>query len=82
MLKKHRGQAGYKCGLCEIVLCKNCAKSEFFGNKKRNVHKHFLDLTFRQSWICDVCRKTYHKKASFYCELCDFHACDKCYIQY
>ena len=81
-LKNIGGQTGYKCGLCEIVLCKNCAKSVFFGNKKRNVHEHFLDLTFRQNWICDICRKPYDKKASYYCELCDFDACDKCYIQY
>ena len=81
-LENIRGQAGYKCGQCEVVLCTKCAKRIFYGNKRKAVHKHYLALTFRRSWICDLCRKTYDDKASFYCESCDFDACDKCYIQY
>ena len=74
------GQSGYKCDSCELSLCLNCANRIFYGNKKANVHSHPLALKSRQSWKCDLCKKSFRGKASFYCKQCDFDACDICYL--
>jgi len=74
------GQAGYKCGNCQLVLCLNCSNKVFYGNKNKSIHQHDLSLKVRNSWKCNICRKVYKGKASFYCKKCDFDACDKCYI--
>ena len=76
------GQKGYTCGQCKVVLCLNCYKRVINGKKQKAIHKHLLLLTFRNSWICDICKKTYNNKASFCCIPCDFDACDECYIKY
>ena len=76
------GQAGYKCGDCPIILCLNCANRIFYGNKKKSAHpQHELALKSRNSWKCDLCKKMYKGTASFYCNKCDFDACDKCYLE-
>ena len=81
-LKIMESEPGFICGQCNIVLCLNCSNRVFYGNKQKDVHKHKLLLTFRKHWICDICRKSYEDKASFYCQPCDFDACDKCFIKY
>jgi hypothetical protein len=75
-----RGQQGYKCNSCNIVLCLNCANRVFYGNKKKSAHYHPLALRLRESWKCDICQIIYRGRASFYCKQCDFDACDKCYL--
>ena len=79
-LNKIGGQAGYKCGNCDLVLCLNCSGRIFYGNKKKSAHPHELALKSRNSWKCDLCKKNYKGTASFYCKKCDFDACDKCYL--
>ena len=74
-------QDGYKCGNCPMVLCMNCANRIFYGNKKKTCHNHDLLLKNRNSWKCNLCKKMYKGKASFYCKQCDFYACDKCYLE-
>ena len=33
-------------------------------------------------WICNCCEKNYcRKEARYYCSLCDFNMCDKCYSE-
>ena len=71
---------GYKCKECPIVLCLNCAQKIFFENKNKQIHQHDLLLTDRNSWTCNVCKNSYGDNASFYCQQCDFDACDKCYL--
>ena len=75
------GQAGYKCPSCPVVLCLNCSNRIFYGNKKKTCHKHDLALKNRNTWRCNLCKKNYRGNASFYCQQCDFDACDKCYLQ-
>ena len=75
------GQAGYKCGDCPLLLCLKCANRIFYGNKKKSAHAHDLALKNRNNWKCDLCKKMYKGKASFYCKQCDFDACDKCYLE-
>ena len=76
------GLAGYRCGACDIVLCFNCACRIFFGNKQVNCHpQHPLALTSRNTgWKCDICKNHFKGGASFYCRMCDFDACDLCYL--
>ena len=80
-LQNIRGQAGYKCGNCPLVICLNCSNRIFYGNKKKSIHQHDLALKNRNSWKCDLCKKIYRGQASFYCKQCDFDVCDKCYLQ-
>ena len=76
------GQAGYKCGECGVTLCFNCSNRIFYGNKQKGAHpQHPLALTSRKSnWRCDICKNKFFGGASFYCKLCDFDACDRCYL--
>ena len=76
------GQAGYRCDGCDVILCFNCSNRVFYGNKHKNCHpQHPLSLTSRKGgWKCDLCKTHFKMGASFYCKLCDFDACDKCYI--
>ena len=75
------GLAGYRCDGCDIILCFNCALRIFFGIKKVNAHQHPLTLTNREKgWKCDICMKHFKGGASFRCNLCDFDACDLCYL--
>ncbi len=76
------GMAGYRCDGCDIILCYNCALRIFFGIKKVNAHpQHPLTLTTREKgWKCDVCNTRFKGGASFRCNLCDFDACDLCYL--
>ena len=79
-LKNINNQAGYKCGNCPITLCLNCANRIIYG-KKKTIHNHYLTLKNRNSWKCDLCKKMYKGKASFYCKFCDLDACDRCYFE-
>lgn len=76
------GLAGYRCDGCDIILCFNCALRIFFGIKKVNAHpQHPLTLTNREKgWKCDICNSRFKGGASFRCNLCDFDACDLCYL--
>ena len=74
-------KGGYKCGDCPIILCIDCSQKIFYGNKKKQIHEHELMLKDRNSWHCNLCNKNYMDNASFYCEKCDFDACDKCFIE-
>ena len=76
------GLAGYRCDGCDIILCFNCALRIFFGIKKVNAHpQHPLTLTNREKgWKCDICNNRFKGGASFRCNLCDFDACDLCYL--
>ena len=75
------GLAGYRCDGCDIILCFNCALRIFFGIKKVGAHQHPLTLTNREKgWKCDICNNHYNGGASFRCNLCDFDACDICYL--
>ena len=76
------GQVGYRCGGCDILLCFNCSNRVFYGNKHKNCHpQHPLALTSRTGgWKCDLCKRHFKLGASFYCRLCDFDACDMCYL--
>ena len=74
------GQPGYNCGSCKILLCLQCADKIFYGQKKTTIHPHLLALKDRNSWKCDLCKKTYKSVASFYCKQCDFDVCSSCYI--
>ena len=76
------GQPGYNCGSCKILLCLQCADKIFYGQKKTTIHPHLLALKDRNSWKCDLCKKTYKSVASFYCKQCDFDVCSACYISY
>ena len=76
------GQPGYNCGNCKILLCLQCADKIFYGQKKITIHPHLLALKDRNSWKCDLCKKTYKSVASFYFKQCDFDVCSACYISY
>ena len=54
----------------------------FYGEKRKGFHPHPLMLRVRQSWKCDVCQRTFADKCSFFCQQCDFDACDQCYLAY
>ena len=80
-MKNIGGQAGYKCDNCPLVLCFNCSNKIFYGKKKKTAHKHDLALKNRNSWKCNLCKKIYKGNASFFCQQCDFDACEKCYLE-
>ena len=48
---------------------------------KVSKHKHPLAamITARGGWSCDICKKYGGQNMSYYCSLCDFDCCDKCY---
>lgn len=41
-------------------------------------HPHTLVSTYRNSWRCDICKKSYRDTNSFYCNQCDFDLCKNC----
>ena len=63
-----RGQSGYKCPSCPLVLCLDCSNKILNGNKKKECHIHKLALEYCNSFKCDLCKKKYKKRASFYCK--------------
>jgi hypothetical protein len=73
---------GYRCDSCGLTLDMGCAEKIFYGNKRKDFHPHPLALRIRPSWICDICKRTFSNKCSFYCKSCDFDACDQCYLQF
>ncbi len=57
----------------------------FTWQKKASPHIHSLPLIRRvnnKSWTCDNCNQTYknESKLLFYCSLCDYSLCSKCYM--
>ena len=59
--------------------------NSFTWQKKTPSHIHSLTLIRRvnnNSWICDNCNQTYKNNAKllFYCSLCDYNLCTKCYM--
>ena len=59
--------------------------NSFIWQKKTPSHIHSLSLIRRvnnKSWICDNCNQTYknNTKLLFYCSLCDYNLCIKCYM--
>jgi hypothetical protein len=73
---------GYKCDVCRFILDMRCSDKIFYGEKRKGFHPHPLMLRVRQSWKCDVCKRTFADKCSFFCQPCDFDACDQCYLAY
>ena len=73
---------GYKCNNCPLVLDMECSDKIFYGEKKKNCHPHPLSLRDRYCWTCDICKRPFRGKCSFYCSQCDFDACGQCYLQY
>ena len=64
-----------------MLVNNNC----FTWQKKIPSHIHSLSLIRRvnnKSWTCDNCNQTYknEKKLLFYCSLCDYNLCSKCYM--
>ena len=48
-------------------------------NVKEHPHSLVLCLSIFD-WICSLCKKRFYKKDSnYYCSLCDFSMCEKCY---
>ena len=45
------------------------------------MHKHNLNLQFRNNWICNICgtRNNSDRSISFFCKECNFDVCVKCY---
>ena len=70
----------YVCHQCPLILCWECANAIFYGNKAKQIHRHYLSLRVRNAWRCDVCGNRYRGTASFYCRPCDFDACSRCYV--
>jgi hypothetical protein len=33
----------------------------------------------RSSWICNICNKSYRGENAYYCAICDFDCCKKCF---
>lgn len=57
----------------------------FTWQKKAPLHIHSLSLIRRvniKSWTCDNCNQKYktETKLLFYCSLCDYNLCSKCYM--
>ena len=77
-----RGGPGFVCRSCELSLCYDCFRNIYHGKKFENIHPHPLVLRVRNDWLCNNCRKHYIGTASFYCQMCDFDACSRCYIGY
>ena len=75
------GKEGYKCKDCPVVLCINCSDRIFYGSKKKSLHNHELFLRDRNSWRCNICKKSYKENVSFNCKQCDFDVCDECFIE-
>jgi hypothetical protein len=80
--RKIMNAPGYKCNNCSLVLDMECSDKIFYGAKKTNCHPHPLSLRVRPSWKCDICKRLFQGKCSFFCKPCDFDACDQCYLQY
>ena len=73
---------GYKCDYCKIILCLDCGDKIIHGKRNENLHNHILTLKKRSNWICNICYLEHYsnKNFSFFCELCNFDACDHCYL--
>ena len=80
-LKNIDNQKGYKCNKCSIVLCLDCYNKLINKKKNKSAHKHNLMLKDRLSWKCNLCKKTFKNRASFYCKPCDFDSCADCYLK-
>ena len=76
-----KNKKGYKCKFCSLTLCFDCTNKIFKKEKNKSVHKDDLLLMPRKIWRCNVCKKQFRNKASFYCKKCDFDSCVDCYIK-
>ena len=72
--------SAYICQQCKIFFCYNCGKYILNGKQEKQIHSHILAITFRISWICNLCFARYQNTPSFYCKICDFDACMNCYV--
>ena len=76
-----KNEQGYLCEICALMLCFNCGNRISNGYKQTNLHQHLITLRMRQGWKCDICNRSFSGGASFYCQHCDFDACESCYIK-
>ena len=51
-----------------------------FKEAHTEIHPHILSLTYRNAWSCDVCHELFRGCDSYYCKICDYDACPKCYF--
>ena len=78
-LQEITNSPGYECN-CKIVLCLDCGSKILYDDKKNTFHNHTLKLTYRQNWICNICKSSYINTCSFLCKPCDFDVCKSCFF--
>ena len=74
-------EKGYKCSLCPLIICDQCAsmiRTNHFSNDK---HKHPMCLLNEDNCKCNVCKKNLISEKNFYfnCKKCNYNICLKCY---
>ena len=79
-LKSINNEKGYKCEKCPMILCFDCSNI-IKKPKKKSIHNHDLLLQTRKRWRCNLCKKEFKNKSSFYCKECDYDACVNCFTK-
>ena len=74
-------KCGYKCHICKVELCQECAYNIFSQNKRYELHNHPLYLTLRDRWNCTKCQCGFRNNISFSCKNCYIDICVKCFLE-
>ena len=74
-------KCGYKCNICKVELCQECAYNIFSQNKRYELHNHPLYLTLRDRWNCTKCQCGFRNNISFSCKNCYIDICVKCFLE-
>ena len=76
-------KSGYKCENGDLILCDSCYEKIYIDIQQKNnsLHEHDLKPTVRKEWYCDICKKYYEKKLSYFCKICNFDVCYNCYYK-
>ena len=74
-------EKGYKCSLCPLIICDQCAslvRTNHFSNEK---HRHPMCLLNEDNCKCNICKKDLISEKNFYfnCKKCNYNVCLKCY---
>ena len=83
-LKEKTCEGGYKCNLCPLIICDECADMIRLSHYGKTKHDHSLIILNEENCNCNLCKKMIDvnsKYNNFYfnCKNCNYNMCLKCY---
>ena len=79
-LKQMSSPAGYKCQICALIICNDCAEYIKVNHLSHNKHEHDLSILNEGKCHCNKCKKNVDA-SNFYliCQKCGYNLCLNCY---